>query len=86
MMKPTIVNVIGMGETVVEEIRIIIRMTLHMHIAQNAYALIRIMRGTPIMKLATVPVGQIGKEMDIVMMKTTTVNVIGMVEIVVDQM
>ena len=38
-MKTTMQDVIGMGEIVVEEIRIFIRMDMHIIIAQNAFAL-----------------------------------------------
>jgi len=85
MMKTTIVDVIGMGEIVVEEIQIFNHIRMHIHIAQNAYALIRIIQHLQGQMMKAV-MNFLGKQMDIVMMKTTTVDASGMVEIVVVQM
>ena len=85
MMKTTIVDVIGMGEIVVEEIQIFNHIRMHIHIALNAYALIRIIQHLQGQMMKAV-MNFLGKQMDIVMMKTTTVDASGMVEIVVVQM
>ena len=74
MMKTTIADVNGMVEIVVE------KMQIH-HIAISVLALIQLLQ-TNSKNVFTLH----GKAMDFVMMKTTIVDVIGMVEIVVEKM